>query len=387
MKFIVLANLFSGLDSIVSDNKILSEGSPAYFSLINYLKNNEKYELYFFRTKMSNQKKYINEIYIEELNQKIKVVRGLNFLYKKKIGFLPNKIFMYMVVFYKNQLLNRGNIFYIDRDNILLSFLLDVLGKKSIVRFLGVNENFYKYLHKRGVYAKIIQHVFESKNVIKFFTKDGSYSELCADYPNSYLYFNGITKSDIYKVKPRNKIVISYIGRIERYKGQRELLEVISYCKHLDIHVNLIGDGSDRDYIQEYIGSNQLDKMVTIVGKVNQQKVFEYLNKSNLFVSINKLGIYGNTLLEASKYRLPIIALDHDYFNDVNKKFIYLIKQENLIDNLLEAIIFFYDNPSNLDVYAKKSEEFYKGLSSWEERINDEFLIIKKFFNKLKIIK
>ena len=57
MKFIVFANLFSGLNGVVHENKIINEGSPAYFNLINYLKNNKKYELYFLRTTVSDQKK------------------------------------------------------------------------------------------------------------------------------------------------------------------------------------------------------------------------------------------------------------------------------------------------------------------------------------------
>jgi len=379
VKFIVFANLFSGLNGVVHENKIINEGSPAYFNLINYLKNNKKYELYFLRTTVSDQKKYINEIYIKDLNKKIKIIRGLNFFYKKKFGFIPNKIFMYAIIFYKSKLFNKDNIFYIDRDNILLSFLLSVLGKKSVVRFLGVNNNFYAYLSKSGLYAKIIQYVFKSKDVIKFFTKDGSYSELCVHYPNSYLFFNGIEKNNIQKNNPEKKIVVSYVGRLEKYKGQRELLKAINNCKKMDIHVNLIGDGSDRGYLQDYINCNGLKNMVTITGKVDQKNVFKYLSKSNLFISINKLGIYGNTLLEASKYRLPIIALDHEYFNEVNKKFVYLIKQENIVENLSKAIIFFYNNPLNLDLYSKKSIRFYKGLVSWEERLDKEFAIINKF--------
>ena len=286
---------------------------------------------------------------------------------------------MYAIIFYKSKLFNKDNIFYIDRDNILLSFLLSVLGKKSVVRFLGVNNNFYAYLSKSGLYAKIIQYVFKSKDVIKFFTKDGSYSELCVHYPNSYLFFNGIEKNNIQKNNPEKKIVVSYVGRLEKYKGQRELLKAINNCKKMDIHVNLIGDGSDRGYLQDYINCNGLKNMVTITGKVDQKNVFKYLSKSNLFISINKLGIYGNTLLEASKYRLPIIALDHEYFNEVNKKFVYLIKQENIVENLSKAIIFFYNNPLNLDLYSKKSIRFYKGLVSWEERLDKEFAIINKF--------
>lgn len=383
MKLIVICNLFSGLSSIFESKKIINKGSPFYFNFIRYLSKYEKYEVYFLQTKLTKQKKFIEKIYVKELNKEIYVVKGVDLFYKFKYGSFINKFIQYILVLKSINIFKKNTVPYIDRDNIILSFILSLFRKKHVVRFLGISNTFSKHLFiKKNIYSKLIKSVFNNKNIIKVLTKDGSYTELCKNYPNSFLMFNGIDEVTNYKKENIEKgLRISYVSRIEKYKGQREFLEAINKLKKYNIKVDLIGDGKDVPYIKDYINNNNLSKKVNLTGRIGQEKIFKYLLTSNLFVSINHLGIYGNTLLEASKASLPCIVLDHEYFEDENKDFFYLIKKEKIIDELVEAIKYFYDR-QNLIEYSLKSKEFSNKLLTWEDRIKKELDYIKEFIDE-----
>lgn len=378
MKIIVIANLFSGLNSIIKEGEFVNKGSPAYYNFIKYISQHEKCEIIFLQTQYSKKNKFIENIHIKKLKKNIKLIGGFNYLYKLKYGAFLNKFIQYILIFYTTNILHKKSAIYIDRDNILFSYMLTLFNKKNTVRFLGVNENFYAHIfHKNNLYSKIIKYIFNNHNVMKVFTKDGSYSELCEKFPNSHLLFNGIDKHE-YRCPNFEEFTISYVGRLEKCKGQRVLLNTMLLLKESGIKVNIIGDGSDRVYLQNFIDGNSLHGNVKIIGNINQEDIYSYLSNSSLFISINYLGIYGNTLLEASSTGLPIIALNHSYFNDINKKYFYLISENNVTENLKDAILYFYNKECNIKLYSKKSYEFSRSLYTWKDRIKLEIAMIKK---------
>lgn len=105
--------------------------------------------------------------------------------------------------------------------------------------------------------------------------------------------------------------IISYIGRLDPQKGITYLLEGIlllrkSYRKPFT--VLLIGDGPLKKEVQQIVSTNNLDKIVKILGF--QKNIPLYLAKTDIVISPTLFEGMSNSLLEAMAAGKPIITTD-----------------------------------------------------------------------------
>ncbi|MCA9344384.1 glycosyltransferase family 4 protein [Candidatus Saccharibacteria bacterium] len=94
---------------------------------------------------------------------------------------------------------------------------------------------------------------------------------------------------------------IVYVGRLEKRKGARYLIEAYAeLCKHhKDIRLIIIGDGGLRKSLEAQVEKLQAPN-VKFLGFVSEKKKIEYLQKADLFVSPALFGeSFGIVLVEA----------------------------------------------------------------------------------------
>ena len=110
------------------------------------------------------------------------------------------------------------------------------------------------------------------------------------------------------------KINLLFVGRLVPYKGADILIEAISKMEQSiqdKIELTIVGDGPERNTLQNQVNTMYLDKKVHFTGWVEQQKTVSYYRNSDLFCfpSVREFG--GAVVLEAMANGLPCIVINN----------------------------------------------------------------------------
>ncbi len=157
------------------------------------------------------------------------------------------------------------------------------------------------------------------KSVLKYLHDLTAVSEAAAEYIGTLtddpiaIVPNGIDLS-IYKATahhmPKEKQMILYIGRLERRKSVKYLLQAYALvCNKLgNVELVIAGDGPDRAKLEAMVEDMELPH-VTFLGYVTEAEKLELLQTADLFCSPAVYGeSFGIVLLEAMASGVPIVA-------------------------------------------------------------------------------
>lgn len=112
---------------------------------------------------------------------------------------------------------------------------------------------------------------------------------------------------------------IVYIGRLEKRKGVRYLLQAFAELAAQDEAVSLIiaGDGPERERLETWTSDNQVPR-VSFVGYVDDKAKHQLLRDATVFCSPAIYGeSFGIVLLEAMAAGVPIVAGDNPGYASV----------------------------------------------------------------------
>jgi 1,2-diacylglycerol 3-alpha-glucosyltransferase len=137
-----------------------------------------------------------------------------------------------------------------------------------------------------------------------------------------------------------DKIMIS-VGRMALEKNWRTLLKAASLAisSHPDLRVVLIGDGPDRDDLQEYALELGIAERVEFVGKVLYERIPAFLKAADFFCFASVTETQGLASVEALAAGLPVVAIDATGTRDVVKNGQDGILTENSAEALAEGIL------------------------------------------------
>lgn len=120
-------------------------------------------------------------------------------------------------------------------------------------------------------------------------------------------------------IDPASKILIS-VSRISKEKNIGFMLESLAELQsqgHDDLHLLLIGDGPDREAIQNQIDILKLTTQVTLVGAVPPERMALYYHLGDIFVFASTSETQGMVILEAMSAGLPVVAVRSSGIDDV----------------------------------------------------------------------
>lgn len=114
-----------------------------------------------------------------------------------------------------------------------------------------------------------------------------------------------------------DKFIITLPGRVTRWKGHNDFIEIIANAINSGLNVHgLIAGGTDpgkEHYLKELqalVKSKNLENKFTFLGQRNDMK--EIMSISNIVLSLAKTPeAFGRTALEALNIGTPVIAYDH----------------------------------------------------------------------------
>ena len=134
------------------------------------------------------------------------------------------------------------------------------------------------------------------------------------------------------------------IGRLIEVKDFSRLLDIWKSVveKHLDWHLDIVGEGPEREALQQKIERLGLSSNVTLHKATSDVLPF-YLN-SSIYLMTSRFEGLGIVLIEALTCGLPIVSLDCDYGprhiieNDVTGKLIHYNDDEAMVNAICELI-------------------------------------------------
>ena len=133
---------------------------------------------------------------------------------------------------------------------------------------------------------------------------------------------NGINlkkyKNGVIKRSPRKKTIL-YLGRLEKRKGVRYLLEAFSvlYQWHSDVNLLIAGSGPEENNLRQMVEEYDINN-VDFLGYISEEEKLKLLHSVDLLCSPARYGeSFGIVLLEAMASDLPVVAGDNPGYEAV----------------------------------------------------------------------
>lgn len=259
----------------------------------------------------------------------------------------------------------------------LFNNILSKYSKKDVLK-IGWEHNHphgnMKFANKVTNSAKGLDYfVLVSKNL------QSLYKEKLKKSKCKYVYIPNIVDENDKSSDLLSKNLVS-VGRLSKEKGFMDLLIIFNKIlkKYPDYKLNIIGDGEEKEKLENYIKENHLEKNVIMHGFQNKDYINNVLLGSMIYLMTSFTESFGIVLIEAMSYGIPCIA-----FSSAEGA-------EELIENGKNGYLI---DDRNIDKYVSKVEFL---MNNFEERkkmqnncINkaNEFLgknVIKKWLEILK---
>jgi glycosyltransferase involved in cell wall biosynthesis len=131
-------------------------------------------------------------------------------------------------------------------------------------------------------------------------------------------YENGISQDFLQSAKAAkkegDKINLLFVGRLVPYKCPDILVESIGKLDpaiQSKIHLTIVGDGSEKNSLENRVKELNLGEIVSFAGGVTQQETLDYYKKADIFCfpSVREFG--GAVVLEAMACGLPCIVANN----------------------------------------------------------------------------
>lgn len=113
---------------------------------------------------------------------------------------------------------------------------------------------------------------------------------------------------EMQEFKEKHSLVFSTIGRLEYAKGFWHQLKIIKSLRDKGENIGcfIVGEGSHRSKIEEYIKRNNLEDHIILLG--SKENPFKYIKYSDLHFTTSVYEGFQIVLVEAMSIGLPVIA-------------------------------------------------------------------------------
>ena len=221
-------------------------------------------------------------------------------------------------------------------------------GKITSILMIKMMLFFQKNFYKNIAISNYIKEVYESLNLT-----------------NVETIYNGIPQIEIKKktikeVKKEKKIKLVTVSVLNRVKNVSFLLKVIEHLKNEEknIELKIIGDGIEKSKLEKLVKEKNLQKEILFLGKLKRERVYEELQKSDIFLFSSLNEGFGLAVVEALLFNIPVIVSDIPVMKEIIKN-----NKNGIICNL------------SIEEYKNAVLKIYMNLDEFKENT-------KRYFNK-----
>lgn len=156
-----------------------------------------------------------------------------------------------------------------------------------------------------------------------------------------------------------NKINIVCVGRLHPCKGYDRLINAISKLENNDknkIHVEIYGDGVEKQHLDSLIKENHLENIVFLKGKVYNP--YKYIVGNDLFILSSHFETFGLVIVEAMTLGVPVFALENSNTSNLiqNKVNGYIAKNDD--EELFHSLKYLIHHRTELEKYKNNLKEY-----------------------------
>jgi glycosyltransferase involved in cell wall biosynthesis len=183
--------------------------------------------------------------------------------------------------------------------------------------YVPLNQAFVKGLIVDGLarYMRRCQHIVTPSDSIKQTLAEHGVTEQVTTIPTG-IDLKPFQEADAQAIRQKynwgqDKILVS-IGRLAKEKNWTTLLSAVAQVmdKHDDVQLALIGDGPQREELENYAQELGIAERVEFIGLVPFAEVPNYLTAADIFCFASVTETQGLVTMEAMAAGLPVVAVD-----------------------------------------------------------------------------
>lgn len=256
-----------------------------------------------------------------------------------------------------------------------IDIVLDILSipatrglKTKVISWEHFNCEFEQSIPYRKFISKLTARAAD--HIVTLTEEDkNNYGNILSRKTNITAIYNMPAKMQRNESVPRENVIVT-AGRLTYQKGTEYLAKVAVAVlkKHSDWKWLILGDGEERNILEQAIDENGLENQLILKGTVDS--VESYLEQAKLFVLTSRYEGFGMCLVEALQMKVPCVSFDvkigpsEIIRNGQNGRLIPPFHCEQMID----AIDDFIENPNKLEeMYAQTMIDF--------ERFGDQSIL------------
>ena len=114
--------------------------------------------------------------------------------------------------------------------------------------------------------------------------------------------------NDAGRLFEQGKVNLVAVGKLKYQKGFDLLIEAISHIKKKEVHLTILGEGSEMDNLERLKRDLGLSEQVTLKGLVDNP--YPYMFQADLFVLSSRFEGFPNVVLEAMACETPVVAFE-----------------------------------------------------------------------------
>lgn len=238
-------------------------------------------------------------------------------------------------------------------------------------------------------FGEIYEHIltnFLKKNIKDFY----GVSKKCTEWLRHFnieargVFYNSIdiSRSEKYKNylnKVKDKIIITYIGRMIEEKGVLKLITAFKQLekKYSNIELYLAGSGP---ILEKIIEENKNEKNIKILGKISHEEVWKLLGKTNIFINPSAFpeGL-PTSILEAGMMKCAVIATPMGGTTEIisNDEIGYICGFET--DDILEKLERLIQNEDEILKLGNNIYEIIQKDFSWDNTAKKISKVIENY--------
>lgn len=250
------------------------------------------------------------------------------------------------------------------------------------------------YINKKCNKA-IVEVLKNSNKIITVSNKLKTIAKTLIDKDEQYSTINNgfdLSKIVTYKSglldKYRSKKIILSIGHLIKIKGHDLTIQAFKKLveKYQNLHLIIIGDGPEKEFLQSLVDELGLRDKVEFVGQVNHGKAMEYVSICDLFVLPSWNEGFGMVYIEAMAHGKPVVGVEGQGINDV------IIDGENGflarprdIDSLYEKVKILLDDKELVSQIALRAKETIYNNLTWDANAKRLLSVIKEEVNTTRV--
>ena len=177
----------------------------------------------------------------------------------------------------------------------------------------------------------------------------------------------------------KHKYRLVSCGSINGRKGQWIIVHALAKLdleKLNNISITLVGDGPERRELEEFVIQNNLADNVVFTGAVNNDRVFDYLITSNIYVLMSSSEGLPISIIEGLRCGLPVIATNVAGIPET------VIDHQNglLIERDIDSLADVLRNLDNYDwpKFGEQSRKLFEERFTYERMKNEYAKMIKE---------